>query len=77
MKVWAHGYYRSLPDGGNEFAVMEVAGPDIRASLGLANEFGWATGYMLLALASYFISSWFYVQLVVMIVGLFLVVGLW
>lgn len=57
--------------------LMEVVGPDKRSFFGLAYEFGWATGYLVLALVAYIIKSWFYVQLVAMVAALILVVGYW
>ncbi|XP_040068686.1 organic cation transporter protein isoform X1 [Ixodes scapularis] len=57
--------------------LMEVVGPDLRSFFGLAYEFGWATGYLVLALVAYLIKSWFYVQLVAMVSALVLVVGFW
>ncbi|XP_037519728.1 organic cation transporter protein [Rhipicephalus sanguineus] len=57
--------------------LMEVTGPSTRSFFGLAYEFGWATGYLVLALVSYLINDWFYVQLVAMVGALVLVVGYW
>uniref|UniRef100_A0A023GLG6 Putative synaptic vesicle transporter svop n=1 Tax=Amblyomma triste TaxID=251400 RepID=A0A023GLG6_AMBTT len=57
--------------------LMEVVGPAKRSFFGLAYEFGWATGYLVLALVAYIIKSWFYVQLVAMVAALILVVGYW
>lgn len=57
--------------------LMEVTGPSTRSFFGLAYEFGWATGYLVLALVSYLINDWFYVQLVAMIAALVLVIGYW
>lgn len=57
--------------------LMEVVGPSTRSFFGLAYEFGWATGYLVLALVAYLIKSWFYVQLVAMVGALVLIVGYW
>ncbi|XP_065311659.1 organic cation transporter protein-like isoform X5 [Dermacentor albipictus] len=57
--------------------LMEVTGPTTRSFFGLAYEFGWATGYLVLALVAYLIKNWFYVQLVAMIGALVLIIGFW
>ncbi|XP_064473670.1 organic cation transporter protein-like [Ornithodoros turicata] len=57
--------------------LMEVIGPSLRSLFGLAYEFGWATGYLVLAMVAYFIRDWFYIQLVAMVGALVLLIGFW
>ncbi|XP_064463260.1 organic cation transporter protein-like isoform X2 [Ornithodoros turicata] len=57
--------------------MMEVIGPSLRSPLGLAYEFGWAIGYLLLAIVAYFARDWFYIHLVAVIGPTVLGVAYW
>ncbi|XP_023222062.1 organic cation transporter protein-like isoform X1 [Centruroides sculpturatus] len=56
--------------------LMETVGPDYRTVLGIARDFGWATGYIMIPGIAWLIRNWFYMQLAITIPVLGLV-SLW
>ncbi|XP_023225876.1 organic cation transporter protein-like isoform X2 [Centruroides sculpturatus] len=47
--------------------LMESVGPEYRSVIGIAIEFGWATGYIMLPGIVWLIRDWFYIQLAITI----------
>lgn len=47
--------------------LMETVGPDYRTVLGIARDFGWATGYIMIPGIAWLIRNWFYMQLAITI----------
>lgn len=57
--------------------VLETTGPKYRADLGIAIQFGWALGYIILPGAAYLLRDFRYLQLVCTLPQLLLLLGWW
>ncbi|XP_067145243.1 organic cation transporter protein-like [Centruroides vittatus] len=57
--------------------LVEIVGPEYRSFFGIAIEFGWATGYILLPCLAWLINDWHYLQLALSIPVILLVTFWW
>lgn len=57
--------------------MLELSGPKYRADLGIAIQFGWALGYVIIPVMAYLVPNFRYLQMICTIPQCLLLVGWW